>query len=47
MSKDRAKDIKEFYDLIEVQREKHRYYDELKELKVDLEDISIATDTDD
>ena len=46
MSKDKANDIEEFYELIEVQKEKHRYYDELKELKVDLEDISIEMDTD-
>jgi major membrane immunogen (membrane-anchored lipoprotein) len=46
VSKDRPKDVEEFYELIEVQREKYRHYDELKELKVDLEDISIEMDTD-
>jgi hypothetical protein len=45
-SKDKPKDVVQFYDLIEVQREKYRYYDELKELKVDLEEISIIMDTD-
>ncbi|WP_366922117.1 UPF0158 family protein [Metallumcola ferriviriculae] len=45
-SKDRPKDVIAFYDLIEVQREKYRYYDELKQLKVDLVDISIIMDTD-
>jgi len=45
-SKNKPEDIMAFYDLVSMQKEKYRYYDSLKVLKVDLEDISIVMDTD-
>lgn len=45
-SKDAPENVIEFYEHIEAQREKYRYFDELKQLKVDMEDISIIMDTD-
>lgn len=38
------KEIDLFYDILIMQQEKYRYHDELKSLKVDLEEINIAMD---
>ncbi len=44
--KNKSKEINEFYDLVSRQKEKYNHYDSLKQVKVDLEDISIVMDTD-
>lgn len=45
-NKNKPEDVIAFYDLITVQKEKYRYYDSLRELKVDLEEVSIVMDSD-
>lgn len=45
-SKGEPEKVIEFYDLVEAQREKYRYFDELRQIEVDLDDISIIMNTD-